>query len=478
MFEDLKPENGYVIAETACGHEGDPKKLMQLIDCAAEGGAQAIKFQIFEPLERATPDHPEWDIFNDLALTETQWQEAAQYARDKKLTIFADVFGEKGFSIAKQLDVDGFKIHSEDLLNSHFIAQIASEKKTMMIGVGGAHRIEIYNLLSFLKEKDLLNNMILMTGVQTFPTPIEAHSLEEVSDLATKYASFGVKIGFSDHISGDLPEAKVIPCMALAKGAVILEKHITIDRTDEWEDYQSALGKSDFKEFMGLVQNLAPLLKSIDSLNSYEIQYRKTFKKSPVARQDLEENQSLDMSVFEFVKHAQHSVPVSGINISGRQINSPMKKGEIIRMSNMKNKVGGIIIARCTSNRLPNKATRLIQGRETIALLIERIKRCQNLDCVVLATSTDRSDDALEEIAKREGVLLFRGSLEDLSLRFYEAAQHYGINQIVRITGDDILRDEVMIDKAVEDHLYRSCDVTFTQGSARLRCAAADSTRG
>lgn len=251
--------------------------------------------------------------------------------------------------------------------------------------------------------------------------------------------------------------------MALAKGAVILEKHITVDRADQWEDYQSALGKSDFQEFMGLVQNLAPLLKSVDSLNSYEMQYRKTFKKSPVARQDLVEKQSLDASAFEFVKHAQYSVPVSGINISGRQIKSPMKKGEVIRMSNVHNKVGGIIVARCTSNRLPDKAMRLIQGRESISLLIERVKRCRNLDCVVLATSTDSSDDALEEIAKREDILPFRGSLDDLSLRFYEAAKHYGLNQIVRITGDDILRDEVMIDKAVEDHLYRSCDVTFTK---------------
>ena len=125
--------------------------------------------------------------------------------------------------------------------------------------------------------------------------------------------------------------------------------------------------------------------------------------------------------------------------------------------------MGAIIVARCSSSRLPNKAILKIQGRETIALLIERIKRCRNVDCVVVATSTDSSDDILEEIAKREGVLAFRGSLEDLSLRFYEAAQHYGINQIVRITGDDVLRDEVMIDKAVEDHLYRSCDVTFTQ---------------
>ena len=83
------------------------------------------------------------------------------------------------------------------------------------------------------------------------------------------------------------------------------------------------------------------------------------------------------------------------------------------------------------------------------------------LGLIVLATSTDGTDDVLETIARREGVLPFRGSLENLSLRFYEAAKHYNIDQIVRITGDDILRDEIMIDKAVEQHLASSCNVTL-----------------
>ena len=78
-----------------------------------------------------------------------------------------------------------------------------------------------------------------------------------------------------------------------------------------------------------------------------------------------------------------------------------------------------------------------------------------------MATSTDSSDDILAEIAHREDVLLFRGSLENLSLRFYEAAKQFDLDHIVRITGDDILRDEVMIDKAVESHFHQSCNVTL-----------------
>lgn len=121
----------------------------------------------------------------------------------------------------------------------------------------------------------------------------------------------------------------------------------------------------------------------------------------------------------------------------------------------------GIIVARCSSSRLPNKAIIKILGRETIALLIERIKRCRSLDAVILATTPDSSDDVLIEIAKREGILSFRGSSENVSLRMFEAAKYCKADTIVRITGDDILRDERMIDRAVQAHLEVVSDVTF-----------------
>ena len=462
-FEKLIPENGNVIGETACGHEGDIKKLKQLIDCVAESGTQIIKFQIFIPLERATEDHPEWQIFNDLALTEDEWLQAADYARECGLVIFADIFGEQGFLIAKGIGVDGYKIHSEDILNAHFIAKVAEENKILMIGVGGAHRIEIRNILIFLKNKNLCNQVILMPGVQVFPTPLEVHSLEEVGDLLNKYASPGVKVGFADHVSGDMEEAKIVPIAALAKGASIIEKHVTVNREDQWEDYESALGGRDFQQFVEYVKNIAPLLGAIGQLNPFEKEYRRNFKKTPVVSGNLVAGHVLEEKHIRYVKHAEIKVPLSSLQLVGKTLRRSIEAWAPLRSKHLKTKIGGVIVARCNSSRLPNKAIRKIQDRETIALLIERIKRCENLDHVIFATSTDPTDDVLLEIAEREGVLTFRGSLENLSLRFYEAAQHYCLDHIVRITGDDILRDEVMIDKAVESHLNESCDVSFTK---------------
>lgn len=484
LYEKFLPEAGYVIAETACGHGGDLNKLISLIDCAAESGAQIIKFQIFKTEERAITGQSDWDMFSHLELNQNQWRQAVNYARQHNLIIFADIFGKASFSLAKELKVDGFKIHSEDLLNNYFIARVAEENKILLIGVGGAHRIEIYNLVNFLKERDLLKNVVLMTGIQTYPTPIDAHSLGELSDLINKYSAQVAKIGFSDHISGDLKEAKILPIMALAKGACIIEKHITVNRSNKWTDYESALNREEFKEFIQIVNNLAPLLGDQGELNAYENEYRKLFKKTLVAGGDLKAGHVVVPEDIEFKKvsdllssfksqkikvperseagkdHKVH-VPLSSLSLVGKTLKNDVLKGEIFHLSDVKNKVGGIIVARCTSNRLPNKAILPIQGRESIVCLIDRMKRCRNLDCLILATSTDSSDDILVNIAQREGIFSFRGSPDNVSSRFYEAAKYYQLDHFVRITGDAILCDEVMVDKAIESHLHSCCDVTF-----------------
>jgi len=463
-YEELVPENGCVIAEFACGHEGDVDKFKQLVDSAVDAGANIVKSQIFTPIERVKEDHPEWQLFNDVCLSEKGWEDSLAYAREKGVAFFADIFGDAGFEISKKIGVDGYKIHSEDLLNTHFIEKVASEGKILMIGVGGSHRIEVLNLLNYLMEKDLLGNVILMPGIQTFPTPIEAHSIEEIGDLISKYSDkFGVKVGCADHIAGDLEEALVFPLMALAKGACVLEKHMTVNRKDKWEDYESALDGKVFKKFLKDVKTFAPLLTKLGRQNASEISYRHQFKKTPVATRDLNAGEVLKADDFKYVKDFETKVPLAAIQLTGKTLRSTVPVGTELRSADLERKVGCVLVSRCSSSRLPNKALKIIQERETLALLMERIKRCKNIDTFIFATSTESEDDILVKIAEREGFLPFRGSLLNVSQRFYEAAQFYELDHVVRVTGDDILRDELMIDKVVENHLHHSCDATFTE---------------
>lgn len=115
----------------------------------------------------------------------------------------------------------------------------------------------------------------------------------------------------------------------------------------------------------------------------------------------------------------------------------------------MKPRILAILQARTSSTRLPNKVLMPILGRPMLALQLERLKRCTTFSDLVVATSTDPSDDALAELCAREGVDCFRGSLADVLDRFVCAARPYAPDIVVRLTGDCPLADWALIDEIV-----------------------------
>lgn len=119
-----------------------------------------------------------------------------------------------------------------------------------------------------------------------------------------------------------------------------------------------------------------------------------------------------------------------------------------------------ILQARMSSSRLPGKVLRDLLGQPMLLRQIERIKRSKRIDKLVLATSTDKSDDAIEKIAKENGIECFRGSLEDVLDRFYQAAKQYNPEHIVRLTGDCPLTDWQVIDEVIELHIRETNDYT------------------
>ncbi len=461
LYNNFIPSNGFVIAETACGHEGDSSKLKQLIDCVIESNCKIIKFQIFKTYERAIKNSKEWRIFSKLELSDKDWLNHVEYAKSKGLFVFADVYGQESFNLAKKLDIDGYKIHSEDLLNSQFILDVCRSNKIVFIGVGGAKRKEIIELINFIISQHPNSKIVLMTGVQTFPTPIEAHSITEVTDLISKYNKYNIKVGFSDHVDGSLEESFILPIMAFSAGAGVIEKHITVNRDDKWIDYHSALNLNDFKKFIKQVKMLCGLLNKVGTMNDYEKSYRKMFKKSPAFTKNLNKGHTINRNDIVFIKDVENSIPASSHKLIDKKLSINVNQNELIRPNVIENKVGAIIVARCASSRLPNKALAKINGRESIALVIDRIKRCNQVDQIILATTKEKIDDSLVEIALRENIEYYRGPTKNVALRYAEAVDSFNLDHFVRITGDAILCDDSMIDKAIISHLLSSSDVTF-----------------
>jgi spore coat polysaccharide biosynthesis protein SpsF (cytidylyltransferase family)/sialic acid synthase SpsE len=453
--------NPCIIAETACGHDGSLKKLKRLIEIAKQSGSNTIKFQIYKLDERSNKNTKEERIFKKLLLTNSEWKDAVNFAHKKKLFVFADVFGFESLNIAQKIGVDGFKIHSEDSLNFKFIEKVLDLKKITIIGVGGSHRIEVKSLLDYLKKKKLLKKIILMTGVQTFPTPLEAHSIPEVSDLLKKYSQSDIKVGFSDHVSGGTEESFFLPIMALSAGASFIEKHFTTDRKLKQTDFQSSLNQREFKTFITFIKKYQKVLKPIKELNKWEKSYRAMFKKSPVLKKNKIKGEIVYPNDIIFKKNITKTQSLNIKQICNKKILNNITAGENLTLNKIYQKVGIIIVVRNSSSRLPKKALGKICGRESIACLIDRMKKVKNAAEIILATSKSNSDNILEKIAKRENIKCFRGSLENVASRYYNAAKKFNLDHVVRITGDAILADVKMIDEAIMKQLKKGSDVVF-----------------
>ena len=324
-FKNISNFEPCVIAETACGHDGNLKKLIELINIASQANSPAIKFQIYKLEERSLPNTKEHKIFKRLLLTEKEWKTSVDHAHKKKMFVFADVYGHASFRLAQSLNVDGYKIHSEDTLNTALIKKVIKTNKMVLISVGASHRVEIKSLLEELQNKKKIHNVVLMPGVQTFPTPLEGHSITEVSDLLKKYSSYGIKVGFADHIKGGTEPSFILPLMALSAGAVVIEKHFTTNRNLKQTDYHSSLNKNEFKDFIKKINRFSFLHKPITELSKWEFQYRKMFKKSPSINTFKKKGELINPREIIYVKDSKNAQSLSVQQLVGKKLNKLIK---------------------------------------------------------------------------------------------------------------------------------------------------------
>ena len=462
LFRQFVPENGSVIAEIACGHESSMERVDRFIDIVSKSETDLIKFQIFLTHERAKKGQKEWEIFQRLVFEEKDWLIIVGRCRDAGLRVLADVYGYESFELAKSLDVDGYKIHSEDLLNSFFIKDVLEAKKVTLIGIGGSKRKELYELLEFITSTHENPPIVLMPGIQTFPTPLEAHSIQEIGELVGKYSDrYNVKVGFADHIDGRSEDAFLLPLMALARGAGVIEKHLTSNRQEKWIDYQSALDAESFIKFVSSVKRLSPLLADVGEVTEAESAYRKMFKKTPFALRTIEAGSSITPNDIGFIKDVEAAMPLSSLELADKKTSRRVTAGQSISLEDVELKVGAIIVARMSSQRMPGKAMRTINGRESIRRVIDRVKKVRSIQDIVLATSDCHEDDVLATVADEESIYCYRGSLDDVADRYLGAASHFNFDHFLRVTGDAILCDNKMADVAIKEHLQQGSDITF-----------------
>jgi len=295
--EEIQNKKIKVIAEVACAHEGDFKRLKKFVQFASEAKVDYIKFQVLKADKLVTKNHHEYNLFKKIEFSEEKWLNIAKYCKELKLKILADVFDNESFDIAKKMGVKGYKIHSTNLSNPYLLKPVAKTKKLILLSVSGATRDEIKRAIQ-KNKKEGNKNIILMHGFQSFPTKIEETSLNMIPRLKKE---FKLEIGIQDHIDAESHMAMIMPLLGIAKGCIIVEKHFTLNRKKKGIDYESSLNPNELKKLTNDIR-LMSLILGNDSFNlsKDEIKYRAQMKKSIVAAGNITKGAKIKFKDLEF----------------------------------------------------------------------------------------------------------------------------------------------------------------------------------
>ena len=299
-----------IIAEIAQGFEGDAKLSELLVKGAVEANADAVKFQLVYADELATPDYEYYDLFKNLEMKESVWQGLCTYIHNSGKKVYFDVFGIDSLDMALKIGADGVKISTTEFYNKRLFDAAITRFNTVFLSVGGIPVDDLDHKLSKLNSSEI-DKICLMYGFQSEPTPLESNNLIKLRLFRDRYPSF--KIGFMDHSDGGLDDAFYLPLVSLGMEVDVIEKHITLDRALEIEDYISGLTPSDFLKFTKLIDRFEPVIgEPTLKLSPQEEEYRAKATKSVIAIRDLDAGEVITENDIALKRS---SVPISNDSI-------------------------------------------------------------------------------------------------------------------------------------------------------------------
>jgi sialic acid synthase SpsE len=290
----------YIIGEVACAHQGDLEKARALTEAVVVAGADAVQLEIFDPDANMAPSNELYPLLQKLCFTADEWRQLVDHARghDIALSIFA--YDEPSLELALELQPDMLKLNSSELSHPEMVAGAARSGLPFTVGTGASTLGEIRAAVS-LALSNGGDQMILMHGVQNFPTPSAEANVRRIRRLRDE---FGCLVIFADHTDANTEFSRWIDLIALGEGAALLEKHVVLDRAAQGVDWQASLEPAEFKAYVETMRAGSQALGPYEPppLSEGDRRYRRFQKKKIVAAHDLEVGMSLLRDDVKFLR--------------------------------------------------------------------------------------------------------------------------------------------------------------------------------
>lgn len=325
-----------IIAEAGVNHNGDINLAKKLIEQAAKAGADVVKFQTFKAnscvsvsakkakyqLETTAKEESQLEMIQKLELSYESHFELMKHCKKHGIAFLSTPFDLESVEFLRGLDLPYFKIPSGEITNLPYLKAVAKCKKRVLLSTGMANLGEVEAALTILRKNGTRNITLLHCNTE-YPTPFEDVNLNA---LKTLKEAFKLEVGYSDHTEGI-----VASLGAVALGAVVIEKHFTLDKTMEGPDHRASL---EFEELRALCKGIRELEKALGSgikkASKSEAKNKIIARKSLVAKREIQKGEKFS------IENLTTKRPGSGISAMryeeylGKRALKTYKKDELI----------------------------------------------------------------------------------------------------------------------------------------------------
>lgn len=320
-----------VIAEAGVNHDGSPDDAHALVELAARAGADVVKFQTFRPESAVSPEartagyqvantghERQVEMLSQLVLPDSIWMELSEHAHSCGLGFLSTPFDVDSAETLAEIGMDFVKVPSGEITNLPFLSVLSTMFERMLISTGMASLEEVGDAVSMLEGQ---NELALLHCVSAYPAPPDQLNLRAIPALRQRFL---LPVGWSDHSSGG-----VSAIMAVALGATVVEKHVTLDCSRQGPDHRASADEASMTQFVRGIRNAEAMLGSgIKEAQPCELDVREVARRSWHARDRLERGHTVCEDDIIALRPGSGISP--SVSLIGRRLTVSVDRGTLL----------------------------------------------------------------------------------------------------------------------------------------------------
>lgn len=328
-----------IIAEGGVNHNGNVDLAHKLIDAAHDAGADIIKFQTFDSsllttfnakkakyqIKNTNESESQQEMLSKLQLSEDDHYELIKHCEQKKIEFLSTAFDDNSIYFLRKLDLKRIKIPSGEITNLPYIRKSVSLNKPLIISTGMTSISEIKSTLEEIYKLGVKKEKIILLHCSTeYPASLETVNLNA---MITIKETFDIDIGYSDHTKGI-----EISIAAVALGAKVIEKHLTLDNNLPGPDHKASIEPKEFKIMVNNIRNVDKALGNSKKMPSnVEMENRKVIRKSIVAAKDIKKGDIFSINNLICKRPGTGISPMEWDRFLGEKANYDFQKDDLIK---------------------------------------------------------------------------------------------------------------------------------------------------